>query len=214
MGYKMLFKKNESIEFANRIMKQNRIPILICDEQWKKIFSNNMNKYMESLSRELKQLLDEERQLEQKLRSNKERKRILMNKIIHLSNRVNSNGEEDLIPNIEEAKYEIDLLNQEIDQIYESLELYPERIASKNIELLRETARVGYSEINQMETRLLTIDKEIDKLRQILGDFWDEKELLENKTQALYSLLHSIIGPEAIEKLDLNYLNISKTDKK
>jgi len=201
----MLFKKNESIEFANQAMKKRRIPILIHDQQWMKIFSGNMNKSMEVLSKELHKVLSDEKQIQQNLKSSLERKRILMNKIIHLSDRLNSKGEEIDISNIQDAKDEINRINEEIDKMRESLEMYPKKIENTNMELLKETTKVAYLQINNTETRLISVDEEIKILRERLGKYWDEKELLEEKTQVLYSLLHSIIGPEEIEKLDMKF---------
>lgn len=206
MRCNMFLKKNESIEFANKIMKKSRIPILIYDQQWKKLFANSMNKSMETLSKDLQQLLTEEKELEHRLKSSQGRKRILMNKIIHLSDRLNSKGEEIEISDIEDAKDEIAKINEEIDEIRENLELYPQKIESTNMELLKETAKVAYSEINNTQARLSDVDEEINILREKLGQYWDEKEALEEKVQVLYSLLHSIIGPEEIEKLDVKFL--------
>jgi len=201
----MLFKKNESIEFANQAMKKRRIPILIHDQQWIKIFSGNMNKSMEVLSKELHKVLSDEKQIQQNLKSSLERKRILMNKIIHLSDRLNSKGEEIDISNIQDAKDEINRINEEIDKMRENLEMYPKKIENTNMELLKETTKVAYSQINNTETRLISVDEEIRILREKLGKYWDEKELLEEKAQVLYSLLHSIIGPDEIEKLDMKF---------
>jgi len=201
----MLFKKNESIEFANQAMKKRRIPILIHDQQWMKIFSSNMNKSMEVLSKELHKVLSDEKQIQQNLKSSLERKRILMNKIIHLSDRLNSKGEEIDISNIQDAKDEINRINEEIDKMRENLEMYPKKIENTNMELLKETTKVAYSQINNTETRLISVDEEIRILREKLGKYWDEKELLEEKAQVLYSLLHSIIGPDEIEKLDMKF---------
>jgi len=167
----MLFKKNESIEFANQAMKKRGIPILIHDQQWMKIFSGNMNKSMEVLSKELHKILSDEKQIQQNLKSSLERKRILMNKIIHLSDRLNSKGEEIDISNIQDAKDEINRINEEIDKMRESLEMYPKKIENTNMELLKETTKVAYSQINNTETRLISVDEEIRILREKLGKY-------------------------------------------
>jgi len=69
-----------------------------------------------------------------------------------------------------------------------------------------EDKKIAYLSINNTESRLISIDKEIDLLREKLGQYRDEKESLEEQKQVLYSLLHSIIGPEEIEKLDIRFL--------
>lgn len=201
----MLFKKNDSIELDNIIMKRNKVPILIQDANWKKIFSNNMNKPISTLSKQLNELLVEEKELQKKLQLSLEKKRVLMNKIIHLSDRLNRKGEEIAIDNMEDIKNQINNLNEEIDKIRENLEIYPEKIYNLNMELLKETTKITYSEINDTEHRLTSVDNEINTLREKLGQCWDEKESLEGKVQVLYSLLHSIIGPEEMEKLDIKF---------
>src|SRR5690554_3969976 len=103
----MFFKRNDSIEFTNKIMRKNRVPILIYDKQWKQLFFNNMNKTMENLSKELEKLLQEEKGLQKILKDYQHRKRILMNKIIHLSDRLNIKGEAVDVVDMENAKNEI-----------------------------------------------------------------------------------------------------------
>ncbi|ABW19810.1 hypothetical protein [Alkaliphilus oremlandii] len=201
----MFFKKAASINFANKVMKKNRIPILLYNKHWRSLYNNNMNKSMENLSKELEKLLIEQKQAQDKLRVNKEKKRVLMNKIIHLSDLLNSKGEEVQVSSIEDAKNEINALNEEIDQLLEELEIYPEKIEHVNLELLKATAKVSYAEINTTQSRLKTVDEEIERLREKLGEYRDEKESLEKKVQVIYSLLHSIIGPDEIEQLDIKF---------
>ena len=160
---------------------------------------------MENLSKELEKLLIEQKQAQDKLRVNKEKKRVLMNKIIHLSDLLISKGEEVQVSSIEDAKNEINALNEEIDQLLEELEIYPEKIEHVNLELLKATAKVSYAEINTTQSRLKTVDEEIEQLREKLGEYRDEKESLEKKVQVIYSLLHSIIGPDEIEQLDIKF---------
>lgn len=201
----MFFKKAASINFANKVMKKSRIPILLYNKHWRGLYNNNMNKSMENLSKELEKLLIEQKQSQDKLRVNKEKKRVLMNKIIHLSDLLNSKGEEVQVSSIEDAKNEINTLNEEIDQLLEDLEVYPEKIENVNLELLKATAKVSYAEINNTQSRLKTVDEEIERLREKLGEYRDEKESLEKKVQTIYSLLHSIIGPDEIEQLDIKF---------
>lgn len=198
----MFFKRDDFIGFTNKIIRKSRIPILIHDKQWKQLFSNDMSKYMENLSKELEKLLKEEKELRKRLKDYQYRKRVLMNKIIHLSDRLNIKGESVDIINMENLKNEISCLNEEIDKVRKNLEAYPPKIENVNMELLEETAKIAYLEIDKAETRIKAVDYEIGLLRERLGEYRDEKEVLEKKAQVLYSLLHSIIGSEEIEKLD------------
>lgn len=203
----MFFKRNEAIQFTEKIMKRGKVPILIYDQNWKKIFSDGMPRSIEGLSNRLKELIADENDARKKLKTDRERKRILMNKIIHLSDRLNSNGDEALALDIENSKKEIEILNEEIEKTYESLEFFPGIIANANVELLKETTTIAYSEINSTEARLSVLDKEIAVLREKLGQLWDEKEGLETRAQSIYTLLHSILGREELEKLDTRFFD-------
>lgn len=198
----MFFKRKDFIDFKDKIMRKNRIPILIHDKQWKQLFSNNMNKNMESLSKELGKLIKEEKELEKELKNSQHRKRIIMNKIIHLSDKLNIKGQAVDTTEMENAKNEISSLNEDIDKIRESLEEYPQKIEDINIELVEETANLAYLEIDEAESRIKVVDNEIELLRERLGEYRDEREALDKRAQTLYSVLHSIIGSEEIEKLD------------
>lgn len=209
----MFFKRNNSIEFTNKIMNKGRVPILINNKHWRQLSLNNTNKTIDGLGKELEKLIEEEKRLHQDLKDYQHRKRILMNKIIHLSNRLNIKGEQIDILDLDNAKSEIAIINDEIDRIYESLEEYPQKIRDVNMDLLKETVKVSYSEIDKAETRMEFVDEEIRVLRERLGQYWDEKEGLEDKIQTLYSLLHSIIGSEGIDKLDEKFLRHKEKDK-
>lgn len=208
----MFFKKNNPIEFTNKIIKKSRVPILIYDKQWKQLFSDKMNKTMENLSRDLEKLIEEEKVLEKNLKDYQHRKRILMNKIIHLSARLNIKGEEVNVLELDGARSEIANINHEIDRIREDLQIYPRKIEDLNLQLLKETTKIAYLEIDRAEDRMKVVDKEISLLRERLGQYWDEREGLEDRAQSFYSLLHSIIGSEEIERLDKKFLKEKEND--
>lgn len=204
-GYNMFFKKNRSVEFTGRIEKKDNVPILIYDKNWKQMFLNNSNRTIEGLSKELEKLINEQKEMEKNFKDYQQRKRTLMNKIIHMSAKLNIKDENVSETELEAAKSEIEDLNDAIDEIRFRVETHPQKIEHTNMKLLEETAKIAYLEIDKAEARIETVDKEIAKLREKLGEYWDEKEALEKKAQTHYSLLHSIIGSEEIEKIDKDF---------
>jgi len=199
----MIFRRNKNIELDENIIKKNKIPVLIKDKTWMYIRDNCKNRSMDSLAKGLDVLVKEETTYEKQLRSMKEKKKMLMSKVINLSDLVNTQGEDRHIPEIEKSKDEIEVLNSEIDRISEVLLEYPKRIEKANLQLLRETVKVAYKDVRTNQVHLNKLDKEINELREKLNNLRGEKEVVEKKVGVLYGFLHSLVGPEEMEKLDI-----------
>lgn len=202
----MIFKKDINIEIDESIIKKKQIPILIKDKQWKNIIGDTKNKNIRSLSKELEELVIRERDLRKKLAKYNQEKRKLMNKILHLSDLLNTKGQEEVLPELERCKEEINQVNQDIDRVMEGIEVYPREIQKLNLSLLKETIKIAYKDMITNNDELLVVNEEMDKLRERLGYLRDEKIVLEEKVQGLYSFLHAIVGHEEMEKLDVQFL--------
>ncbi|SDK95929.1 coiled-coil domain-containing protein [Natronincola ferrireducens] len=201
----MIFRRNIDIQIDDKIIKKNRVPILTKDKQWKTIIGNQTNRIISSLSKKLEDLLLEEKSLIKKLNGFKEHKKILMEKIIYLSDLLNTKGDQGVLIELEKCKEEIAKANDDIDSTMETLEEYPKEIERVNLALLRETVKLAYKDIINNQNNLKKIDEEISNLREKLGDLWDNKTEIEKKMELLYSFLHAIIGHEEMEKLDIHY---------
>lgn len=203
----MLFRKNIDIEVDEKIIKKNRVPILIKDRDWKSIVGDsNSNKTIQSLSKQLEDLVQGERELLKQLNYNRQHKTKLMNKIIHLSDLLNRQGKEDVLPELERCKEEITKINQIIDEIMEKSHDYPQEIERVNLALLKETIIVIYKDITNSNHKLQEVNEEIQQLREKLGNLRDEKDELEKKNEMLYSFLHTVVGHKEMEKLDMRFL--------
>lgn len=202
----MLFRKNIDIEVDEKIIKKNRVPILIKDRDWKNIIGDsNSNKTIQSLSKQLEDLVQGERELLKQLNYNRQYKTKLMNKIIHLSDLLNRQGKEDVLPELERCKEEITKINQIIDEIMEKSHDCPQEIERVNLALLKETIIVIYKDITNGNNKLQAVNEEIQQLREKLGNLRDEKDELEKKNEMLYSFLHTVVGHKEMEKLDMRF---------
>ncbi|MCC5912203.1 MAG: hypothetical protein JJT76_17440 [Clostridiaceae bacterium] len=203
----MIFRKSVDIKVDEKIIKKNRVPLLIKDKQWKTIIGSTKNKMVDSLSKELNELVDEEKQLQKKLGTFKSDKEKLINRVLHLSDLINSQGQENAMAELENCKNQITIVNDNIDDTLEALEIYPSKIEEINLRLLKETIKIAYRDITTDNDELLLVDKKIQKLRGQLGQLRDEKSQLESRIGMLYSFLHMMLGPEEMEKLDIRFLD-------
>jgi len=202
-----VFKKKVLDEILDQnIIKKNRIPILIRDSYWKKVFSQKINRSMEALIKQLQKLIAEEAEYKKQLKLKKDRKQILMNKILTISDLVNSKGEENALEELGRCRDEISSLNNEMEELFQIIEGYPKEIEKINLELLKESLRVAYSDLVDNNDNLHKVNDEINKIRDRLNALRVEKEEREKTGEYLYSFIHSMIGHEEVEKLDLHYL--------
>ncbi|QUH25660.1 hypothetical protein [Serpentinicella alkaliphila] len=199
----MFFRRSIDIELDENIIKKKKIPILLKDKTWLYIRDNCKNRAMDSISKELEVIIKEEANLQKHMRTMKEKKRVLMNKVINLSDLVNTKGEERYIPEIEKSKSEIEQINIEIDQTYDMLLEFPKKIEQVNLQLLKETVKVAYQNVQTNQTQLNSLDKEIYGLREKLNKLREEKEIVEKKVGILYGFLHTLVGADEMEKLDI-----------
>ncbi|WP_141131326.1 hypothetical protein [Anaerovirgula multivorans] len=203
----MLFRKNTDIEVDEKIIKKNRVPVLIKDKEWKNIIaSSHTNKTIQFFSKQLEDLINEEKESLRQLNNNKQYKTKLMNKIIYLSDLLNRQGKEDVLPELEKCKEEITKVNEIIDEIMDKTQDYSREIERVNLALLKETIVIVYKDITIGHDKLLAVDQEIEELREKLGNLRDEKDELEKKNEKLYSFLHTVIGHKEMEKLDVLFL--------
>ncbi len=196
----------KEIELDENILKKNKVPLLVKDKVWKGLFEDNMTRNMKKLSKSLNELIDKEKESAKEIRRLHKQKKILMDMVLKLSDDANTNDNTQALNKLEEAKNKIIELNMKIDDFFFDMENLPKEINGVNLELLKETVSLSYSDIKNDRERVEVLDKEIKKLRQILGNMWEEKFNKEKKVDNLYSYLHGTLGHQETDKLDKRFL--------
>ncbi len=194
------------IEIDKMIIKRKKIPVLIKDNAWESLFKENQTEEMKELSNKLEELIIEEREVEKELKETHRRKKILMNKVLKLSDEANSNNDKVALAKLEDTKDRILEVNDKIDELQFRLEMLPKEIHDTNFELLKETVAISYEDITEGRERVGHLDVEIQKLRKVLGKMWEEKFTREKRINDLYLYLHGTLGHEETDKLDKEFL--------
>ncbi|WIF95328.1 hypothetical protein [Caminicella sporogenes] len=196
----------KDIKLDESILKKNKIPVLIKDKEWKTLFSDILTRNMKKLVNKLEKLLEEERECKSKLKEYKKQKKAYMDLILKLSDEANSKNNERALMQLEEAKNKILEINDFIEEIQFRLETLPKEIDKTNFELLKETVVISYDYIREGRERLEYLNDEIQRIRKLLGNMWEEKFTKEKKINNLYLYLHGTLGHEEIDRLDRKYL--------
>ena len=187
-------------------IRKNKIPILIYTPEWIQLFSNFKSRSMQKSIAKLEELLAKEKNLEQELKELEKRKKISMNKILHLSNELNENNNEAFLEPLKESQKEILHINQRIPLILEELEALPSAIDQENAILLKETVKRTYELINESKQEADEMQQDISRIREALMELIQKKVDMDERVNRLYSYLHGIVGVDEMDKLDESLL--------
>ncbi|GAB6085264.1 hypothetical protein [Alkaliphilus crotonatoxidans] len=197
----------------NKIIKKNNVPVLIKDKGWCEIFLAKGNRRINSLSKQLEDLLLEEANLKKELQEVKKQREEAMQQILLLSDLINSKGQEESLNELEAVKEKFSQLNEELDQRYAELEEYPPKIEALNLELLEETVEIAYNDLLKGTADLNQTNAEINQYREKLNQLREHKEELEKKMDYLYSFMHTMVGPKEMSRLDIHYFKENKENE-
>ncbi|WZL72179.1 hypothetical protein QBE52_13925 [Clostridiaceae bacterium 35-E11] len=196
----------KDITLDEKLMKKNKIPVLVLDKDWKFLFEENMTKTMKKAAKDLEKMVAEEKQGRRQMLIYKKQKKTLMEKILQFSDDVNRNEKKESLEKLEQAKNQLLEINDQMDELQYKLETLPKEIEKLNLTLLKETINLAYRDIEEDTTKIDVLTETIGKLRQQLAESWDEKITLEEKVQRMYSYLHNTLGHEETNKLDKKFL--------
>ncbi|NLV76081.1 MAG: hypothetical protein GX023_03730 [Tissierellia bacterium] len=200
----MAFK---GIDLDEDIIQKNKIPILIYDENWQKLFGTVDNKNIQYIKDELVALIEKEREfkkLKEKLQNDKLH---AMKMILGIADSVNNENKIENINLLDEYKQKIEDINEELEDIMYQLETLPQDIREMNFELLKATVEYGYRELKTKEKKLNAVTGELETLREKLKDLINEKHDYEEWIDTTYSFLHGMLGSQEMEKLDEKILD-------
>ena len=184
------------------IILKNKIPLLIKDENWLKLFENVNNKNIQYIKEELTELVKKEKQLEKMVATLQKEKQHAMKMILGISDAVNNENKIETVGLLDEYKGKIEEINEELEDITFQLEIIPQDIRELNFNLLEATVDYGYKKLKVKEKKLKQVTDELDDLRERLKILINEKYDYEEWIDSTYSFLHGMLGSEEMEKLD------------
>lgn len=202
-GVVAMFRKTISLDES--ILQKNRIPLLIKEPEWVKLFGDNKNKYIQESKEELNQLLTRQNVLKSYYEKLQKKKRKYMKMILNVSesvNNENNNNKEKHLELLDEYKEKILEINEEIEDVKFQIETLPKEIRNSNFQLLTATVEYGYNELKSREKILNKSLVEIDILREKLKTLLEIKYSTEEWINETYTFLHDILGSEVIEEID------------
>ena len=200
----MIFK---NIDLDGNNVLKNKVPLLIKEKDWIRLFGNVKNKNIQYIKEELTELVKKEEELEKAATILEKEKLRSMKMILGISHTVNNENKTENIGLLDEYKRKIEDINEELEDITFQLETIPQDIRELNFNLLKATVNYGYKELNNKEKKRESVTRELASVRERLKELINEKYDYEEWIDATYSFLHGMLGSERMEKLDEEILD-------
>ncbi len=191
-----------NIEIDESIIIKNKIPLLVYDKEWKKLFGNIDNKDIINTKEKLIEAINKKNQLEREEAKLKKDKNFAMKMILGISNSINNENKVENVNLLDKYKDKIESINERLDELSFELENIYKEIRDLNFNLLKATVYYGYRDIKKKEKKLKKIVEELEFIRERAKLLINEKYDYEEWINSAYSFLHGILGRDEIEKLD------------
>lgn len=200
------FEKTHKIKIDEEILDPKNVKQFFNEAKYHqtiKVFGNLQTKKLQG---ELDKLVRDIQELETRIQKKHEEKDQLINQIITLSHEINSTENKSLTKGLETEKIEIDKVKKEIEELNIALENKHLQLKETQKKLFKMMAEISYTRFLHEQQKLSKVQKNIAGLRKKLDGLREEKEGIEGKLNELYQMLHSVMGHEQMEQMDLTFL--------
>ena len=197
-----------SEEKFREAIKEAKIPVLILDNKWHKLFKKTgTTDEIVRLEAELTELLKKQGRLNTELKSIKKLKNDLMNDIVEHMNDGEGKGADKAAAEkkIADNKRLIDEANEKLAAHEDEMIELPREIDRVNRGLMLNTMALCYEKLSANTDEIEQISDWIHKIRIELKKQLITKQEKEYYNSELYSFMHDIFGQDVMELFDMRY---------
>lgn len=191
-----------SEEKFREALGDKRIPVLILDNKWHKLFKRSgTTPEIQELEKELTDLLKRQGKLNSEIKDIKKVKNELMNNIVSNMDENDKEAEK----KVNDSKRLINEANDKIDSYEDELLELPREIDRVNKELMIQTMALCYETLSENTDEIEKIADWIHNVRIELKKNIIRKQEREFQNADLYTYMHDIFGPDVMEIFDMRY---------
>ena len=192
-------------QFKNALVGK-KIPVLILDPKWHKLFSKTgTTEEIKELEKQLQTLLKRQGKLNNENKDLKKIKNNLMDEIVVNMDGVESNSDAQKGKKIEENKRLINEVNEKLDKNEDELFELPREIDRVNKDLMVATMELCYEKLKENTEEIEEIAAWIREIRVNLKKNILKKQNKEVNNAELYAYMHDIFGHSVMELFDMKY---------
>ena len=192
----MSAKNNEPASIAE-LLRGKKVPILVLDQRWHKLFPGGVKPaHIAAIEENLNALLKEQGKLVNEIKDLKKAKKKLMDAIVSgMSSSGNDKKKDKQQKLLLETKERIEAQSDRLMEL-------PYEIKKTNEDLLINGVAYCYEELKIRAQSLEDLKGEIDSRREELKEKVAYRVELEESVDAIYSLMHALLGREVMNLFD------------
>lgn len=192
----------EKEEEFRQALKLKKIPILVLDQKWHRLFAiHGKTDMIKEVEAQLNTLLARQGKLNNELKELKKLKNQLMGSIVQ--NMDESQATHD--KKMEETKRLIDEANEKMEAYEDELLELPKLIKETNNELMLLSMDYFYDKLKINSAESAEIEEWINNIRVELKKNIIRKQNRDINNREIYAYLHDIFGPEVLDLFDIKY---------
>lgn len=185
------------------IILRNQVPLLTLDERWHNLFPEEMKtQKIKECEHRLNDLVKNQGKIGTEIGDLKKLKKKLMDEVIANMGEGTGFTEKLKLKKQEKIQKLIVEINQKLQEAEEALEERPNEIRRANVDLLLECVRVWYGKLDENNQKIEEISAWVEMIREKLKDELLVKQDREMENNAIYSYMHTLLGPKVIEQID------------
>lgn len=190
----------KNIDRLREAVADKKLPVATLDSKWHKLFTKvEKTPAITEAEKNLNEVLKKQGKVNSDIKRLKALKKSLMDEIVVL---VEDSANE---AKIEENKRLINECNEKIDGYNDILIELPKEIAIANKNLMIQTMDLCYDDLHENEKGINELADWLANIRIELKKNVVRKQELEIANQEIYSYMHDIFGPDAINLFDMTY---------
>lgn len=198
-------KKLKNGEFI-KALEDVRVPLLVLDQKWHHLFDGiEKTKEMKQWEQRVNDLLKLQGKLNSDLKDLKKVKQGLMNDIVDNMDDGSAKDEKLRQKKMDENRRLIDEVNQKMEEMEDQLLELPKELDEANKTLMLYSMDVCYRKLRTNAEEIENIGNWIKKIKIELKKNIIIKQVNEQKNEEIYSYMHDVLGPKAIDVFDLKY---------
>ncbi len=189
-----------------KALKDVKVPLLVLDEKWHHLFKGiKKSKEIMEWETTVDELLKLQGKLNTDLKNLKKVKQKLMSGIVN--NMDDGSGENPSLrqKNMEDNKRLIDEVNVKLEEVEDELLDLPKTLDDANKQLMVYSMDACYKKLKHNAEEIEEIGTWIKRIRIELKKNIIIKQADEQKNEEIYSYMHDILGPRALDIFDLKY---------
>ncbi|MFA9465860.1 MAG: hypothetical protein ACERKN_16390 [Velocimicrobium sp.] len=188
------------------IILRNKIPILTLDERWHNLFPEEVKTpKIKELERRLNDLVKNQGQIGSDIGDLKKLKKKLMDEVIANMGESTGFAEKFKLKKQDKIQKLIVEINQKLGDAEGALDKRPSEIKRANADLLLECMSVWYEKLDQNNQEIKEISIWVENVREKLKEKLLVKQDKEMESNAIYSYMHTLLGPKVMEQIDANH---------